>query len=422
MDVKIPVAMNAFFKANAITSKAHLDACGRARLYDYVKTHGATHWASLAHPESYVQARYTLVLEGYKHYKGPATASAPSSPRSDTPSAAVAIAEADSFLAEMEALLSTPAVPAPVFIAAAARVDEKAAAKAAKAAAAEVAKPTPYDGLHVLDGTLYMVDEKTNTVFDYDVTTETVGNRVGLWVDGIIEYAEPLASAIPGTCFLGPGVARTVVATVVAPEPPASSPIVAAAGSEPPPLLVLTPEPVIGIRISDRSTAEARIGHVCTYVTKKGREYGRILGATATDMALERLCVTAAGTFEPHDVPVCPTSKNRVNYDRVVCCVEEPATVIATVVAPEPEPAPVPSAAAVAKAAKAAEKEAKVAAKAARAEAAAIVKAATRARIQADIVRLESRLAALPATPRGAADTDILRGRIAKLHIKLAEL
>lgn len=86
-----------------------------------------------------------------------------------------------------------------------AKKEAKEAAKEAK----EVARPTPYDGLHIVDGILYMVDEKTNNVFDYDVATETVGDRVGLWVDGIIEYAEPLTAAIPGT----------VVATVLAPVP-----------------------------------------------------------------------------------------------------------------------------------------------------------------------------------------------------------
>ena len=98
----------------------------------------------------------------------------------------------------------------------AAKAEAKAEAKAAKAAAKEakeVARPTPYDGLHLLDGTLYMVDEKTGNVFDYDVATETVGDRVGVWVDGIIEYAEPL-SVEPLSAVM-PG---TVVATVV--EPP----------------------------------------------------------------------------------------------------------------------------------------------------------------------------------------------------------
>ncbi len=216
----MPVAMNAFFAANAITTKAHLDTCGRAALYEYVKAHAPAHWARIKSPEQYIQGYYQRVLEGYKNYKAPREAAVAIAEPPST------VAEDDSFLAEMEALLSSPAIPAPVFTAA--RVDEKvsakaaaaaakAAAKAAKAAAkaaAEVAEPTPYDGLHIVNGILYMVDEKTNNVFAYDAATETVGDRVGVLSDGIIDYAEPL-SVEPLTA---PG---TVVATVV--EPPVAT-------------------------------------------------------------------------------------------------------------------------------------------------------------------------------------------------------
>jgi hypothetical protein len=133
-------------------------------------------------------------------------------------------AEDDSFLAEMEALLSSPAIPAPV-IATASRVDEKVSAKAAaaaakaaekaaekeaekaakvaakeaikaakaaakilataakaeeKAAAKAAAKAAPVDitgELKLLEGTLYMV--KNDNVYEYDELSEKAGDFVG---------------------------------------------------------------------------------------------------------------------------------------------------------------------------------------------------------------------------------------------------
>ena len=76
MNVKIPVATKAFFEANAITTKAQLDAHGRGRLYDYVKTHAAAHWNKLSTPEATVQRAYQRLLAGYKSYKGTAVAAA----------------------------------------------------------------------------------------------------------------------------------------------------------------------------------------------------------------------------------------------------------------------------------------------------------------------------------------------------------
>jgi hypothetical protein len=76
MNVKIPVATKAFFEANAITTKAQLDAHGRGRLYDYVKTHAAAHWNKLSTPEATVQRAYQRLLAGYKGYKGTAVAPA----------------------------------------------------------------------------------------------------------------------------------------------------------------------------------------------------------------------------------------------------------------------------------------------------------------------------------------------------------
>ena len=204
MEVTMPVAMNAFFAANAITTKAHLDTCGRAALYEYVKAQAPTHWARIKSPEQYIQGYYQRVLEGYKNYKAPREAP---------------IKEADSFLAEMEALLSSPA---PVFTAA--RVDEKVSAKAAAAAekaaakeaekaaktaakeaakaaklearaekaaakllatAAVAAKAAPADSevaevdgeLKLLEGTLYMV--KNDNVYEFDEITEKAGDFVG---------------------------------------------------------------------------------------------------------------------------------------------------------------------------------------------------------------------------------------------------
>ena len=77
------------------------------------------------------------------------------------------------------------------------------------------------------------------------------------------------------------------------------------------------------IRISDRVTAEANIGAICTYNTTEGREYGRILRATATEIVLDRLCLTPTGDFAPHPVPVCPRSRNRVTMSRDIRIVAE---------------------------------------------------------------------------------------------------
>jgi len=77
------------------------------------------------------------------------------------------------------------------------------------------------------------------------------------------------------------------------------------------------------IRLSDRATAEAHVGHVCTYETTEGREYGRILRATASEIVLDRLSTAGGGVFVPHPVPVCPRSRNRVTYSRDVRLVEE---------------------------------------------------------------------------------------------------
>jgi len=77
------------------------------------------------------------------------------------------------------------------------------------------------------------------------------------------------------------------------------------------------------IRLSDRATAEAHVGCVCTYETTEGREYGRILKATASEIVLDRLSTAGGGVFVPHPVPVCPRSRNRVTYSRDVRLVEE---------------------------------------------------------------------------------------------------
>ncbi len=221
----MPVAMNAFFAANAITTKAHLDTCGRAALYEYVKAHAPTHWARIKSPEQYIQGYYQRALEGYKHYKAPREAAVAIAEPPST------VAEDDSFLAEMEALLSSPAIPAPVFTAArvdekvsakaaaaAAKAAEKAAAKAAKAAekaaakeaekaaakeaekaakaaawaakavakaeekaaakAAAKAEPVDITGeLKLIEGTLYMV--KNDNVYEYDELSEKAGDFVG---------------------------------------------------------------------------------------------------------------------------------------------------------------------------------------------------------------------------------------------------
>jgi len=77
------------------------------------------------------------------------------------------------------------------------------------------------------------------------------------------------------------------------------------------------------VRMSDRATVEAHVGHVCTYATAEGREYGRILKATASEIVLDRLSTAGGGVFVPHPVPVCPRSRNRVTYSRDVRLVEE---------------------------------------------------------------------------------------------------
>jgi hypothetical protein len=77
------------------------------------------------------------------------------------------------------------------------------------------------------------------------------------------------------------------------------------------------------VRMSDRATAEAHVGRVCTYDTAEGREYGRILRATASEIVLDRLSTAGGGVFVPHPVPVCPRSRNRVTYSRDVRLVEE---------------------------------------------------------------------------------------------------
>lgn len=97
----------------------------------------------------------------------------------------------------------------------------------------------------------------------------------------------------------------------------------------------------MSLRISDRATAEANIGGVCTYGTKDGREYGRILRVTATELVLERLHHTDKGDFVPHPVAECPRSRNRVTYQtRDVRLVHPPAPFAFNV--PEEAPAPPP--------------------------------------------------------------------------------
>jgi len=267
MEVTMPVAMNAFFAANAITTKAALQSMGGPkRLFEYVKANAPTHWASLKTPEASVRWAYQRALEGYALYKAPphSTAVVIAEPRDG-------VAEADSFLAEMEALLSSPA---PVFTAArvdekvsakaaaAAKAAEKAAAKAAKAAEKEAAKEAikaakaaawaakavakaeekaaakaaakaapvdtePVDGeLKLLEGTLYMV--KNDNVYEYDELTEKAGDFVGrLTAEETIDTDEeevsvtvdaPASSAVTDT---PPG---TVVATL-APPAAATAPV-----------------------------------------------------------------------------------------------------------------------------------------------------------------------------------------------------
>ena len=80
---------------------------------------------------------------------------------------------------------------------------------------------------------------------------------------------------------------------------------------------------MLGARISDKAMADASIGRICSYGTGEGREYGRICRVTASELVLDRLSLTE-GRFEPHPIPVCPSSRNRVTYlKRFVCLVEE---------------------------------------------------------------------------------------------------
>jgi hypothetical protein len=92
-------------------------------------------------------------------------------------------------------------------------------------------------------------------------------------------------------------------------------------------------KPVLSLRISDRSSAEALICQICTYDTTEGREYGRILRATASEIVLYRLSMTAMGGFVPHSVPVCPRSRNRVSYSRDIRLVKGAAEAAAKEVA-----------------------------------------------------------------------------------------
>jgi hypothetical protein len=100
------------------------------------------------------------------------------------------------------------------------------------------------------------------------------------------------------------------------------------------------------LRISDRATAEANIGGVCTYDTKDGREYGRILRVTATEIVLERLHRTDTGVFVPHPVTECPRSRNRVTYQTRDVRLVSPPPVAEEAPAPfafnVPEEAPAP--------------------------------------------------------------------------------
>jgi hypothetical protein len=100
--------------------------------------------------------------------------------------------------------------------------------------------------------------------------------------------------------------------------------------------------PTLGLRIRDQATAEAHVGRVCTYITADGREYGRILRATASEIVLDRLSMTEGGAFIPHAVPVCPRSRNRVTYRRDIRCLAE-AAASASASAPASAPAPAPA-------------------------------------------------------------------------------
>ena len=210
------VTLKEVFATESITDKADLDrwcgAEGRDRLYDSVRQLAPTAWAADPHPEERVRWIYQRLLTGYSISEKAARAAeekaAIATAKAAAKVAAVEKAAAER-AAEKEAKLYARAEKAAAKLYARAKKEETKAAKAAAKAAAEVAEPTPYDGVH-------MVDEKTSNVFDYDVATETVGDRVGVWVDGIIEYAGPL-SVEPLTPLTAPG---TVVATVVEPPVP----------------------------------------------------------------------------------------------------------------------------------------------------------------------------------------------------------
>lgn len=71
----------------------------------------------------------------------------------------------------------------------------------------------------------------------------------------------------------------------------------------------------MSIRIRTEAEAKAHIGEVITYNTKDGREYGIIVYASPSQIVVHRLQLTEEG-FELHPVPVCPRSRNAINYSR----------------------------------------------------------------------------------------------------------
>jgi hypothetical protein len=102
-------------------------------------------------------------------------------------------------------------------------------------------------------------------------------------------------------------------------------------------------EGAFGARIRTCGEAEALIGKICTYITAEGREYGCILRATASEIILERLAMTAAGGFALHSVPVCPRSRNRVAYSRNIRLVEGGGSAMGGVKPKVPAPPPLPA-------------------------------------------------------------------------------
>ena len=99
------------------------------------------------------------------------------------------------------------------------------------------------------------------------------------------------------------------------------------------------------VRITDSAIAEAHIGAIVTYNTGDGPEYGRILRATPTQVALERLQLTDTGAFVSHPVPVCPRSRNVATYSRDIRIVRAALNVAEVAPAPVicvPEEAPAP--------------------------------------------------------------------------------